>query len=342
MRRGARTIRTLGILRPAARKASGRTGKGGAGVVLLAILGAAGCGLGPGPGTGDVTVTVTHAFGSAKVATITQSKVPGSETVMRLLTRSFSVQTRYGGGFVESIDGAAGTSSHLDWFYYVNGIQGSAGAAATTVHRGDRIWWDRHDWSATNSIPAVVGSFPEPFVHGIGGKRFPTTVECAHDLEAACARVSAELGSAGVPAASQLLGTGSGTDTLGVVVGTWGELHSGIAAHLIEHGPSASGIYARFSGPRGEALELLGPDGQTVRTLHAGAGLIAATADSTSEPTWLVTGTDAAGVLAAARALTPARLHDAFALAVQGNTDLPLPLQGATPPSGAKAPPRAT
>ena len=65
-----------------------------------------------------------------------------------------------------------------------------------------------------------------------------------------------------------------------------------------------------------------------MRTLGAGAGLIAATRDNVSEPTWLVTGTDAAGVAAAAAALTPARLRDHFALAVQGGTDLPVPVEG--------------
>ena len=86
-------------------------------------------------------------------------------------------------------------------------------------------------------------------------------------------------------------------------------------ARLIERGPASSGVYARFGGG---GLQLLDPTGRVVRTLGAGAGLIAATADQSSAPTWLITGTDPAGVAAAARALTPARLHDHFALAVQG------------------------
>ena len=63
------------------------------------------------------------------------------------------------------------------------------------------------------------------------------------------------------------------------------------------------------------------------RTLGAGAGLIAATADQSSVPTWMITGTDPAGVLAAARALTPQTLHDHFALAVDGATQVPVPIQ---------------
>jgi hypothetical protein len=63
-----------------------------------------------------------------------------------------------------------------------------------------------------------------------------------------------------------------------------------------------------------------------VRTLGTGAGLIAATRDQVSEPTWMITGTDPAGVAAAASALTPARLRDHFALAVRGGAAMPVPV----------------
>jgi Domain of unknown function (DUF4430) len=247
---------------------------------------------------------------------------------MRMLERSFRVDTRYGGGFVQSINGVSGGAARHDWFYYVNGVQAPVGAAGTAVHRGDRIWWDLHDWSATNSVPAVVGSFPEPFLHGVHGRRLPTTLECASDASAACKRVASNLKAVGVPVATQLLGTGSGTDSLAVVVGTWSDLHATFAGDLIAHGPSASGVYARFAGPAGSSLQLLDPRGAVVRRLGADAGLIAATAQGSAEPTWLVTGTDAAGVSAAAAALTSSRLHDHFAVAVRGDTDLPVPLQG--------------
>ncbi len=301
-------------------------------MTIAAALAAAivsGCGLGAGRGTSDVSLAVTRDFGTRPVLSVTQQHVPGSETVMRMLQRSSRVTTRYGGGFVESINGLSGTSNRRDWFYYVNGVQASVGAAQTAVHRGDRIWWDLHDWSATESIPAVVGSFPEPFVHGVGGKRLPTALECAPDVQPACDRVAAALRAVGVPTASQLLGTGSGTDSLAVLVGTWSDLRGSIAASLVEHGPSTSGIYAKFAGPGGSSLQLLDPRGRVARTLAAGSGLIAASAQS-SQPTWLITGTDPAGVAAAARSLTPASLEHRFALAVQGSAQLPVPLDGAS------------
>jgi len=294
---------------------------------LAAALACGGCGLGPGPGTSGVTLTITRGFGSRQIAALTKRHVPGSETVMRMLERSYKVSTSYGGGFVDSIDGLHPTGARTDWFYYVNGVQAPKGAASTGVHAGDHIWWDLHDWSATDSVPAVVGSFPEPFVNGIAGRRYPVTVECAADVGSACKRVTAALNTAHVPAAPQLLGTGSGPDTLGIVVGTWSQIRGEVAAELIDYGPGASGVYAKFAGRDGTSLQLLNPHKQVVRTLGAGAGLVAATADSSSVPTWMVTGTDVAGVDAAAAAVTPAALHDHFALAVDGTAKLPVPLQ---------------
>ncbi|HWE32931.1 MAG TPA: DUF4430 domain-containing protein [Solirubrobacteraceae bacterium] len=299
------------------------------GLVAAAAIAAAitGCGLGAGPGTGRASLTITQSFGSKQIGSTTTAHVPGSETVMRMLERRFNVSTRYGGGFVESINGHSGTSLRNDWFYYVNGIEATSGAATTTVHHGDRVWWDLHDWTVTDTVPAVVGSFPEPFLNGTGGKRYPVTLECANDVQAACERVGSELKAVGVPSAPQLLGTGSGTDSIAVVVGTWADVRGEIAGALIGNGPKTSGVYVRFVNG---ALQLLNPRGQTVRTLRTGAGLIAATSENQSAPTWLVTGTDAAGVNAAAHELTPAALHDHFALAVQGGVGIPVPLEAGT------------
>jgi hypothetical protein len=247
---------------------------------------------------------------------------------MRMLERQFRVSTRYGGGFVESIDGRAGSSSQRDWFYYVNGVEAPAGAATTSVHRGDRIWWDLHDWTVTNSIPAVVGSFPEPFVHGTGGRRLPLTLECAPDVRRACAQVTQELQRLKVPFASQVIGGGSGTDSLAILVGTWQDLHPALVAQLVDRGPKASGVYARFTS-HGSSLALLNPDGQVVRRLAGSSGLVAATADSSSPPTWIVTGTDESGVQAAAEALTPTALRNHFALAVEGSSQIPVPVAAA-------------
>ena len=82
------------------------------GLLLLALLPLAGCGFGAGDETGDVTLTVTRDYGTAVLhegADEPQKEaVKEGDTVMRVLQRGYDVKTRYGGGFVQEIDGLAG------------------------------------------------------------------------------------------------------------------------------------------------------------------------------------------------------------------------------------------
>ncbi len=98
---------------------------------------------------------------------------------MRLLDRTHKVSTRFGGGFVQTIgDTAKGRDART-----AAQSTGSSTSTARAVRRGarrrsypragDRVWWDLHDWAATPDVNAVVGSFPEPFLHGARG-RSPT------------------------------------------------------------------------------------------------------------------------------------------------------------------------
>ena len=295
----------------------------------LLLLGAgfvvAGCGLGAGPAPSAVKLLVTGDFGSRPVGSQGPPVVRGAETVMSLLERNHTVTTRFGGGFVQSVEGLAGGSEGgrpVDWFYYVNGVQAGQGAAATNVHPGDHIWWDRHDWSQTESIPAVVGSFPEPFLNGLEGKRLPVRVECSA-AEAACHTVTERLRAAGVPAAVSAIGAGGGK-TLRVLVGPWRavSLEPGVAA--LERGPRTSGVYARLAGD-GATITALDADGLPVRTLASGTGLIAATRQREEAPVWVVTGTDAAGVRAAAGAFDEGSLAGRFAVAVRAGVVIALP-----------------
>ena len=295
----------------------------------------AGCGLGAGKAPTAVGLVVTRDFGAQVVRAWGAPQARGQETAMSLLTRNAHVATRYGGGFVQSIDGlAAGQSAGqpVDWFYYVNGIEASKGAASTNVHPGDHIWWDRHDWSATDDIPAVVGSFPQPFLNGIDGKRLPVRVECSSVEGSACRTVTARLRAQNVPAAVAALGAGAGAvKTLRVAVGTWREIAGVSDVRELRGGPRASGVYARFSSS-GTSLTLLDASGRAVQTLGGGAGLIAATRAGEDAPVWAVTGTDTTGVTRASAGFDAATLKNRFAVAVDASGPLALPRPaGATP-----------
>jgi len=299
--------------------------------VLAAALAGAGCGAGAGAAPEAVRLTVTDDFGRRTLLERSGPELRGNDTVMRLLQRNAKVTTRYGGGFVQSIGGLSGGRERgrpVDWFYYVNGALAEKGATSVRVRPGDRIWWDRRDWGASMDVEAVVGSFPEPFVSGLEGEKLPTRVDCDDSAQAACDAVQERLGDVGVQAASSRSGTGGGAQSLRVIVGLWPGIRTDRAAFDLEQGPKVSGVYARVSSD-GRTITALDERGRVARKLGPGTGLIAATKWNDETPTWIVTGTDRAGVSAAAAAFTEEALADRYALAVTGGRSVALPVEGA-------------
>lgn len=300
--------------------------------VSAAALGA-GCGLGPGDSTdgrATTTLTVTRDYGVEPVLQTDVSDPPESETVMRLLDREAEIETRYGGGFVQSIEGVEGGfedgRSH-DWFFYVNGVESQIGAADVSVQGGDRIWWDHHDWTSAMRVPAVVGSWPEPFLQASADSGpDPVRVECRGERPA-CDAVQSALADAGVSAATEPEKGPAPADALRILVGPWQELRADPVARLVERGPAHSGIFATF-----EDGELAIMDEAAVE-MDEGEGLVAATREGDSQPTWLVTGVDAEGVLAAVKLLDDDILRDRYAVASVAGEAVALPVAdgGAAP-----------
>jgi hypothetical protein len=299
-------------------------------VLLLAVVAASGCGFGAGePSGGKVTVTVSRDFGRSQMAPTRSETARDGETVMRLLQRNFTVKTRFGGGFVQEIDGVSGGEAkgrRVDWFYYVNGVEASEGAADRKLSPGDRVWWDHHDWGAAQRIPAVVGAFPEPFASGLNGKKLPVRLVCMGDVDRSCDEVEERMREAGIKALARSSLEQSVGKVLRVLVGPWRDVRKDIAARQLEAGPEASGVFAK-PDPAGGKIALLDSEGQVQRTLGAASGLVAATSFTDQEPTWLVTGTDDVGVAAAAAAITEDQLRDHFALAIEAGKGEPLPIE---------------
>ncbi len=305
---------------------SRRRGTAVATALLCAALATAGCGLGAGAGVGEVELTVTREFGA--VPMLQRSlEANESDTVMRVLEGSADISTRYGGGYVQAIDGVAEAQRDghpYDWFFYVDGVESPVGAADYALEGGERIWWDYRDWLATNHVPAVVGSWPAPFVDGYEGERHPVAVECEGG-GGACARVREALAGAGAEVAE-----GSPAGAIRVLVGPWARLRSDPAAALIEAGPEASGVFADFAR-RGGGYALVGLDrfARASRELGPDAGLVAATRRYDAPPVWVVTGGTAAAVRAAADLLGAEGLRDHYAVASEDGTEMPLPAAGA-------------
>jgi hypothetical protein len=144
-----------------------------AAVLAAVVTLLAGCGASAGT-TGSATVWVTRDRG-ARVLLV--RRVPAGETAMQALDRVTALKTSYGGRFVQGIDGLEGSlAKQRDWFYFVNGYEADRSAAEYVLHPGDVEWWDFRSWKDSPEAKVVVGAFPEPFLHGYGGKRLPALV----------------------------------------------------------------------------------------------------------------------------------------------------------------------
>jgi len=137
-------------------------------LVLVLALVLAGCG-GGGHGHGTATLWVTRDRGAH---VIYAGSVPAGLDGIQVVERKLKVTTRYGGRYLQSIDGVSGSlTGQRDWFFFINGVEGDRSATEVTLHPGDVLWWDYRRWSGSSmSVPVVLGAYPEPFIHGFPGK----------------------------------------------------------------------------------------------------------------------------------------------------------------------------
>jgi hypothetical protein len=216
---------------------------------LLVALALAGCGgAGPSAADGTAQLWVTRDRGSEVVV---DTDVAAGQTLLRALRSKAEVATRYGGGFVQSIDGVEGSARrHEDWFWFVNGLAGDRSATSYRLRDGDVAWWDYRDWSHdAATLEVVAGAFPEPFVHGFDGHTRPAAVRYGQGLRAGGEQVAAKLGTddvaaigAAVPADANLFELVNGAPHLSATMRSPGS------------GPSGA-VRFSFAGPVQQLLD---------------------------------------------------------------------------------------
>ena len=150
-------------------------------ILVLAVAALAGCG---GENGGTATLWITRDKGAH---VILERKVPAGLTAMQALDRIAAIKTRYSGRYVQSINGIEGSiAARSDWFYFINGYEADRSAAEYRLHDGDVEWWDFRSWRTRMREPVVVGAFPEPFLHGYGGR--PAAGSCRLPARGATSR----------------------------------------------------------------------------------------------------------------------------------------------------------
>lgn len=295
-----------------------------------------GCSSPPEVTTGEVTLIVTRDFGKEHIFN-ENIKLDSKKSVMELLNQHLDVQTAYGGGFVNSINGLesgytnAAEKEKLDWFYFMNGIMTSVGATEYFPTNGDVIWWDYHAWGDIPFTPAVIGTFPQPFLNGYQGENPGTLIlsgQGCQDLAEALADYLKSVGVKEVEVKPYEEKLASDRSKITIVVALWEELSdssfwNGIQAHRDKTGWFAELEKNAFHGLNEKALRQV--------TYNQGVGAILATGmgmgDST--PLWLITGIDMEGVADAVKALTSeeGKISGHFGALVHDKSIVSLPIQ---------------
>lgn len=303
---------------------------------MLALTFLSGCRLGSTEGhTGKVTLLVTRHYG-VKTIRLAKANAAKEETVLRFMRGEVDLETAYGGNFINSIEGlksgfTGSGRERLDWFFYVNGVESGTGVAETKIYPGDSVWWDYHDWSYVQRVPAVVGNYPQPFESGSEGKRFAVRLECADTSGDACDHVEKQLSKLGIAVGRSEPSRIKAEGLIRVLVGTFSDVEKAEAVEALQEGPKRSGVFATFTDG-GKSLQLYSQDGGKTKVLRENVGLVAATVTGESPPVWLVLGSDKTGLLSAASKLNRGDLYRKFAVAVSGDRTYGLPFERASSP----------
>jgi len=151
----------------------------------LLVLLLVGCG-GAGEEAGTAQLWVTRDRGAI---VLVDAEVRAGQTLMRALAAETEVETRYGGRFLQSLNGIEGSiERQRDWFWFVNGYEGDRSAAEYRLRDGDVAWWDYRAWERDGEARVVVGAFPEPFRHGYAGRTRTAVVRYARGVKYVLAR----------------------------------------------------------------------------------------------------------------------------------------------------------
>lgn len=278
-----------------------------------------------------VTVVVTRDFGRQLVLEEETGIEPGT-SALKALQAVAAVETKYGGGFVSSIDDnsfdfAGENGEKKDWFFYINGIAGNTGAGDYILRAGDVEHWDFRNWSYQQFVPAIIGDYPQPFRSGYGGTAAPTVVVYEESFAGAAEALVKTLREDGISQVSAV-----GNDMLSDEVKEQSNL-------IIVAGPE-NGLISELNRPHKrlgfyaylESGEIVGLDaeGNLSEEYGPGSGLIQATQNpwnprgsgAGENVAWMVTGSDADGVRSAAAALinNGDKLRHTFAAVVsEGN-----------------------
>lgn len=220
-----------------------------------------------------------------------------NKAVLNILHEIFpgEIETAYGGSYLCGIKDLKATRGY-DWFFYVNGFFADVGALDYFPTVGEKIWWDYHQWRIQRSANALIGCYPEPFLHGYQGKIKPTKIVYTPTQKAKAFELLDSLKSLGVQEIDSEIFAAEFTPHQGprLVIGKWSDLENNNYLQQLNQGFQKNG-FLHFTGA---SLHLYDYQGEKLKELSGDVGVIVAFAAKAADlaPLWLISGLNEKGV----------------------------------------------
>ncbi len=281
-------------------------------------------------------MVVTRDFGRDLILE-QEIELEAGTSAMAALQMVADVETKYGGGFVSSINGisseyAGANQSKTDWFFYINGIAGNTGAGDYILRAGDIEHWDFRAWNYHQFVPAIIGDFPQPFQSGYQDKLKPTAVVYEEAFSSEAEALAERLNKYGVTEISAVrcdLLTDEARENSNLIIVA---LPDNTLISELNKAHKKLGFYVYFDQ---RELITLDAEGSPSWKYSEACGLIQATQNSWNpngvgsgeNVVWMVTGTDVDGARSAAQALVnnDVELRNAFAVVISDNKIMKVP-----------------
>lgn len=247
----------------------------------------------------EVRLVVTHSYG-AEVVFDSLLALNRDCTALELTEMYLEVETRYGGSFVNGINGKSSgytgkkgeERKKEDWFLYYNGSLAAAGAGDIKINNGDTVWWDYHDWALSAFTPAMIGAFPQPLSRGV-------TLFYSQSCQDRAVKMVEILKNRAIDVVDiQEYDEKrvSQRSTSGMVLGIWNELDESPMLKGLSQNNNKTGLFCKLGDDGFQRLSVsLQETGTTYRD---GAAVIAATGRGLGDqyPLWLLLGYDEEGL----------------------------------------------
>lgn len=301
-------------------------------LLIISIFVLIGCSEEPVLEDAKVNVIVSKDFGHEELSN-KEISILEESSVMEVMENSFDIETAYGGGFVNGINGLKSgftgvkEKKKIDWFYYVNGSLADVGAGEYYLKPGDVVVWDYHDWSKSIYISSIIGAYPSNFING--HESLKTEILYGKDYDEEGNQLFKFLEKKGL----EDIKTGglneeelANGETNSILIGTWNEISNlNYIKDIYENGKKA-GVFFKLD----DNIKALNAKGDASSVYEKGAVITCIAKEYGLKGTlWLITGNDEVSIKRAAKLLyeEPEKIKGKFSVIITDDKIISIPIK---------------